>query len=239
MVHPKVDKWLKFTQQMLLPSSCVLCCRPGYNDLDLCRDCLADLPWNVPSCRLCALPLDPTAARLQVCGHCLYQAPPFHAGLAALRYQGVVPWLVHGFKYGGMLHLGRLLGDLLQRYVSIATIQRPDIIMPVPLASARQRQRGFNQALELARPLAKALDLPLDTATCQRVRHTAPQARQDARHRAANLRGAFALRARPGFTSVALVDDVVTTGHTAAELARTLRRAGVRHIQVWAAVRAP
>jgi ComF family protein len=153
-----------------------------------------------------------------------------------LRYDYPADGLIKGFKYGRRLAVGRVLGELMAERLAGRAL--PALVLPVPLHPARERERGFNQATELARPLAAALGLALDAGLCRRVRATPSQSALDRRTRARNLRGAFALsRALPA-DEVAIVDDVVTTGATAAALAATLRRAGVRRIEIWSAARA-
>jgi ComF family protein len=114
----------------------------------------------------------------------------------------------------------------------------PALVIPVPLHPSRERERGFNQATELSRPLAAALGIALDAGLCRRVRATPAQSTLDRRSRAHNLRGAFVLRRALDADEVAIVDDVVTTGATAAELTATLRRGGARGVEVWSAARA-
>jgi len=108
----------------------------------------------------------------------------------------------------------------------------------VPLHPARLRQRGFNQALELARALSRRLAIPVDTRSCLRIRQTLPQAELDRKRRIKNLRGAFSVDGLVGARHVAVLDDVVTTASTTGELAKALQRAGVARVEVWAAARA-
>ena len=119
-------------------------------------------------------------------------------------------------------------------------VELPDLLLSVPLHRRRLRQRGYNQALELARPLAQALHVPLRHDRLQRRRHTGAQTELDAVSRRRNVRGAFAVREGVALPAhVAILDDVMTTGATLAECARVLRRAGVARVDVWALARAP
>ncbi len=217
----------------LLPPACALCEAPGAL---LCPPCLAELPALGPACRRCALPLPADPGGL--CGPCLRRSPPFEALVAPFAYGPPLDRLLQALKYGGRLELARPLGERLA--VSwLAAGPPPELLLPVPLHPRRLRQRGFNQALELARAAARRAGLPLAPHLLRRIRDTLPQAALDARARRANVRGAFVLAAGlEGVRRVALVDDVVTTGHTVAELARLLRRAGVEEVRVWAAARA-
>ncbi|GAB6041709.1 hypothetical protein JCM17961_23840 [Endothiovibrio diazotrophicus] len=155
-----------------------------------------------------------------------------------MRYASPVDRLVQRFKFNGGLVDGRLLAHLLIDGAVARETARPELILPVPLHPARLRRRGFNQSLELARPLAEALAIPVDFALCARIRNTAVQSQLPAKARRANVRGAFALRGPLPAAHVALVDDVLTTGHTAAELARLLKGAGAERVEVWTLARA-
>lgn len=224
-------------QDLLLPPRCLLCGDAGAGGRNLCSGCLDDLPWNSPACWRCALPLPSDADAHNLCARCLRRAPPFDSALAALRYEPPLDFLVAGLKYRARLDHARLLGELLVHAVRQTDAPRPELLIPVPLHPRRLRERGFNQALELARPLARALNLPLARRGCRRVRATPRQTDLNARERRGNVRGAFSA-GRVAGRRVAIVDDVVTTGHTVAELARTLRQAGAVHVQVWSAARA-
>jgi ComF family protein len=155
------------------------------------------------------------------------------------------PWdrLIHAFKFSGRAELaGALSGRLLQA-VHRAGFVRPDLVLPVPLSARRLSQRGYNQAWELARPVARALGLPAETALLMRPLDTGQQAELDRAERLINLRTAFmvdpARRAVLRGRHVALVDDVMTTGATVHEATTTLLRAGAAAVQVWAFARTP
>jgi ComF family protein len=172
------------------------------------------------------------------CSRCLRRAPVWDALFAPFRYDPPLDRLVHRFKYQGHLDAARLLGELMVAAVTTARIPRPDYLVPVPLHPRRLRERGFNQALEAARPLAGALGLPLLPGAAERVRPTVSQAGLSARMRRHNLRGAFASAEAPPGSHIAIIDDVVTTGATVAALTKTLKEAGVARVDVWALARA-
>lgn len=231
-----IDKCTEFVQRWLYPPCCVLCGRPGSGGRDLCAGCYGDLPWVRGACTRCARPLHCAADRL--CGRCTRMPPPFAATIAPLRYRSPVDHLILGAKFGGRLQLTRLLGELLAEAAGMCELPRPEALLPVPLHPQRQRVRGYNQAVELARPVSRTLGLPLLTGACRRVRATASQTRLDGRARRANLRGAFAVTGALGCAHVAIVDDVMTTGSTVAALAQALVGAGVRRVDVWCVARA-
>jgi ComF family protein len=219
----------------LLPWRCLLCGDAGSDELDLCAACAAELPRNSHGCARCALPL-PGATPL--CGACQRKPPPWDAAWAPFRYGWPLDRLEARYKFGRELAAGRTLAELWRRLPP--PVARPALILPVPLHRARLRQRGYNQALELARPLGRALDVPVRHDLLLRARATAAQTELDAAARRRNVRGAFALREGAALPAhVALLDDVMTTGATLAECARVLRRAGVARVDVWALARAP
>ncbi|MEW6693128.1 MAG: ComF family protein [Pseudomonadota bacterium] len=215
----------------LLPRRCLLCDAPAGPD-QLCPACAAELPWVPLACPRCAMPVVTPGW----CPACQRQAPPFDAALAPLEYTGAVRFLLTQFKFHGRLSHGVPLACHLLASVRERGGGMPQALLPVPVHPGRLRERGYNQALELARPLARALDLPLLPHALARVRSAPPQVTLPERARAANVRGAFTVRGNiPGH--VALVDDVLTTGATTGELARLLKRYGCRRVEVWCACR--
>jgi ComF family protein len=144
------------------------------------------------------------------------------------------------FKFGRDLAAGRVLSEVLIEQAQRAPPPLPDVLVCVPLHRTRLRERGFNQAVELARPLARTLGIALSNDLLERTRDTRAQTGLDAIARRRNLRGAFAVSAkRPIPRHIALFDDVMTTGSTVRECARVLRRAGAERVDVWALARAP
>lgn len=203
--------------------------------MDLCADCATELPRNAHCCQRCALPL-PISAPL--CGRCQRKAPPWDAAWAPFRYAWPLDRLETRFKFGRDLAAGRVLATVWQQ--EARSIDLPQLILPVPLHPRRLRERGYNQALELAKPLARAWGVPCRRDLLQRVRHTDAQTGLDAVARRRNLRRAFVLRENVTLPShVAVLDDVFTTGATLAECARLLKRAGVTRVDAWALARAP
>ena len=207
----------------LLPGDCFLCAAPSGDPL-LCSACTASLPrLTAERCPVCALPT-PAAS---ICGACLKQAPHFDATQAGVRYEVPVDSLIQSLKYAHRLAGADFLGQALAR---LPAMHRPDLILPVPLSMARLAQRGFNQSLEIARPLARALGVPIEIGHVHRRRDTAPQTSLPWKERAGNIRHAFECEIDLTGKTVLLIDDVMTTGATLDELARTLKAHGAARV---------
>ena len=236
-VLPQVDGALSGLGRALWPPRCLVCSAAGRGDLDLCQACADGLRWNRCACLRCAMPLPRPAP---ACGACLQNdrrraLDEIHA---ACIYAFPVDRLLPRFKFHQDLAAGRLLTQLMAQ--AFCGLPRPDALVPVPLHRTRLRSRGYDQALELARPLARTLALPLHPALLMRCRATAPQSRLDAGARHRNLRGAFAVHDTGALPAhVVLIDDVMTTGATLQAAATVLRRAGVQRVDAWVCARAP
>jgi len=231
-----VNRIRRAAMAWLLPWRCTLCGNPGMPGLDLCAACRADLPWNTSACPGCARPL-PAGASAWRCGACLSHPPAWDIAFSALHYALPVDALVQQLKFHGRLARARLLGELLaQALQSERHTPWPAALIPVPLHPNRLRERGFNQARELALPLARHFAIPLRDDLARRIRATAPQVGLTAAARARNLRGAFAIDGAPP-AHVALIDDVLTTGSTLTAMSLALRAAGSMQIEVWTPAR--
>ncbi len=216
--------------RLLLPPRCLLCGAAGDAGLDLCRDCRSALPWQTSACARCALPL-PQAAPF--CGACQRTPPSFDAAWATFAYAPPLDRLLPRFKFHADLAAGALLSQLMREAPPPLAV---DALLPVPLHPGRLRERGFNQALELARPLARGRGVPLRPDLLQRVRATPAQTTLDGAARRRNLREAF-VAPGPVPVRVLLVDDVMTTGTTLAACADALKRAGAQWVGCWVAAR--
>jgi ComF family protein len=213
-----------------------LCGRPGGGEFDLCSDCVANLPRNDVACVVCAEPL--SAGGLEhVCGECLRDPPPFASSFVPYRYAYPLDHLVRGLKFRNDLACGRVLGELFSRRLLARDEPLPEAIVPVPLAPRRYRERGYNQASELALTIQRCTGVTVETRVVIRQRETAEQAGLDRKARRRNVRGAFAATASLRARSVAILDDVVTTGSTVRELASVLQQAGAEQVAVWAIAR--
>lgn len=230
-----------------LPSalqSCLLCENPAHRTA-LCQGCLNDLPWNTVSCQRCALPIGPGQS---LCSACQQERPGQALTLAPLCYEFPVDHLVAGLKYHGRLAHAPLLGELLRQHLEHHQHPAPDLLLPVPLHEGRLAERGYNQALEIARPVARHFRRDLETRLLERCKATLPQMQLDAAARARNPHGAFALnlerlhqlqQKNGTIESVAVIDDVMTTGATLAEITGLLLRAGIPRVELWVVARTP
>ena len=223
-----------------VPSCCVLCGCSGRTAL--CAHCRQRyLPAAIPRCGRCAITL-PAGAASPLCGACLRKAPAFDAAVVAVDYCAPLDQLVLGLKFGGQLAVAPLLGQLLADAMRQVPAQDwPGVLAPVPLGRRRLAERGFNQALEIARPLARSLGLRLAPTLLARSRDTAPQTLLTPVERRANLRQAFDVP-QAGMhlvrgQHVGVVDDVLTTGTTLDEVAGTLKRCGAARITILAFAR--
>lgn len=224
----------------LLAPACVLCGVEAAG-ARLCTDCMALLEHNDSACARCAQPL-PIAAPL--CGRCLQRQPAFDAAWAGYLYRAPFDHLVQRLKFNASLAVGRALSPAwstrLRDHLRARDAAPPDVLIPIPLHRSRLRQRGYNQALELARDLGNALAIPVQAQALSRTRATAPMPGMDLVSRRRNVRGAFAVSTESALPSrVALIDDVMTSGATLNEAAKVLKRAGVAWVEVWVLSRKP
>jgi ComF family protein len=214
----------------LMPQECLLCGGMG-GARPLCAACTEALPsLPAPRCPVCASPSPDGSA----CGACLKSPPAFDATFALWRYAFPLDKLVQALKYRHYLALsGFCAAEMLA-----APCPSGDVVMPLPLSRERLRERGFNQAVEIARPLARALRLPLSLDDAVRRADTAPQASLPWKERRANVKDAFECRSDLGGKAVIVVDDVMTSGATLDEFARTLKRHGATRVTNWVVARA-
>lgn len=234
---------------ILFPSDCRICRAPLTNiaRLPVCEPCLARiLPLDGPLCQICGEKLFHIIAETEdtpLCGICRRVGAHFRRAAAYGAYEGALRNLIHLFKYDGIRPAGKILGGLLNE--SVAAMALPDslIVIPVPLWSGKRTSRGFNQAEAIARSFMDfqtSSSIQLDTSILVRTRETASQTGLTRHQRRANVRGAFAVvkSAKIKGRSILVVDDVMTTGTTAGECARVLRRAGAKEVFVATVARA-
>ena len=232
----QVYNWLKNEH------GCLICDETTESALCVCNVCETELPWLLDQCDVCALPLPMEGL---ICGQCQEKPPAFKQVIAPWSYSFPVDSLISRFKHQARWPLGHMLARLLAQHVQHrfdnTDLTRPDCLLPVPLARKRLRERGYNQALMLARWLSQDLGIAHDEQLLLRPHETLAQQALDAKTRQRNLRGAFALCANAQVQGrhFALVDDVLTTGATAHSLSRLLISAGARQVDVYCLARTP
>jgi ComF family protein len=234
--------------QFVLPNRCPLC--GNSSRASLCASCEA-LCWNEPRlrCTVCAMPLALVRMRRRTdsardryrCPDCIEAPPAFDATFALGDYRAPLDLLARDLKFHARLALGRAFAERLAQAANDAPgpADRPDLIVPVPLARTRLIGRGYNQAWEIARPLARALGVPADATLARRTHYTAPQSRLDRDTRRRNVERAFTLTKPVGGLHVGVVDDVMTSGATLDALAHTLKTAGARRVTNFVVLRTP
>ncbi|HEX4943239.1 MAG TPA: ComF family protein [Usitatibacteraceae bacterium] len=214
------------------PADCLLCL-DAVRGAMVCDNCERLLPNSRRRCPRCALPMSED----WWCADCLREPPAFDDVVTAFDYRFPIDRLVRRFKFSADLATGAYLGDALAR--AAATAPMPDLVLASPASAARLRERGFNPALVLARRVASAAGIAVDSRVVAKIRHTPPQTGLDHATRRRNLRGAFAVRRRLDGIHVAVVDDVMTTGTTLSALAAVLKAAGAARVSGWVAARTP
>ncbi|MES2018740.1 MAG: ComF family protein [Pseudomonadota bacterium] len=238
-------RWPATLAGALLPSSCALCgmCCAGA----VCQPCEHQfLAPRGPRCLRCANPLAAADARGQ-CGVCQAQQPAFDATIAAADYSSPLDQLVLQLKFGGALALAPWFGQVLMTAVTAVTardgFELPNVLCPVPLGPNRLVERGFNQALEIARPLSRLLGVPLKPALAIRAKDTAAQSGVTPAQRKKNIRHAFIIApdalAMVRGQHIGLVDDVMTSGATLNELAAMFKRFGAARVSNFVFARTP
>jgi len=216
----------------VFPIPCLLCGLPS-QQWALCHACVSELPILGPACIRCAKPVKDA----QICGQCLKAAPAQIRSFCLYRYQGSVRRCITAFKYQQQLQLANLFAE--QMALALSSRQDlPDCLIPIPLHQKRLRQRGYNQAAEVAKILASRLNITYRPELLKRVKSTQPQSTLTFQQRKNNMRQAFALESRELPSHIALVDDVMTSGYTCGEAANLLKRQGVKTIEVWTIARA-
>lgn len=225
--------------RLLFPHTCVLCAERSNQSRDLCVDCEKELPWLGLACIRCGLKRS-AASTSDICGECQRQPPTFDRVFALCNYAEPIDRLIKAAKFRHQLVYARLLGDLLakQAHQDWYKLQPlPSLLIPVPLHATRLKARGYNQSLEIAKTAAKILRLPYAQDYCQRQKATLPQSTLAHHERDKNVLDAFVLKKPRRVQHVAIIDDIVTTGHTVDALSKKLREAGVQKIDVWCCAR--
>lgn len=243
----------------IIRSSCVLCDNAAQNPLDLCDDCRANLPCNSHPCTICALPLEPPTLYSRndlanhgdlanqgglvdenfKCGACTKAPGPITRSVIPYLYRPPADFMIRRLKYAGDTKYSRLVGELICQAVKMQATTSPDCLIPVPMHNSRYRERGFNQAHLIAGHISSHLKIPLHSTAVSRTIANDTQATLGARARQRNMRRAFSVTSSMKGRSIAIVDDVYTTGATCTALARLLISSGAQRVEVWAFARTP
>ena len=214
----------------IFKQKCLLCASPQANSHGLCSPCLSELPRHAStSCPQCGL-----SSSGQLCGSCISSPPDFDATHAVFLYQYPIDKMMQRYKYGNMLNTSYTFGQLLAEKSAFEAI---DLIIPMPMHPQRLKERGFNQALEIAKVLTKNRPEKLDYKSVARQTLTPPQASLALKERVKNIKGAFKVNSDLAGKRIAIVDDVMTTGASLNELAKTLKKAGASHVECWVIAR--
>ena len=220
------SKLLKY----FIPPKCYLCLTNQNitHERPLCDTCIYELPWNDHCCQRCAAPSE---YNIPFCRQCLTITPLYDNIVVPFIYQPPISYWIVQLKFYNNLRYNQLLGRLVS--TRIYQKNRPEVIIPVPLHVQRLKQRGFNQALQLAKVISNYTHIPIDYGYIVRYKNTPQQSSLNKRARLNNLRHAFTTSKKYTYNHVAIIDDVITTGNTIHELCRTLREQGCQRIDVW------
>ena len=224
---------VRILESLLAPGVCSACgCDPGSYE-SLCASCRESIAIVPNPCRCCG---QPNRLAELVCPACRLNPPRWQKLVAPLQYRGLTREYLLQLKYTDATYHAR---SLCRQAITAFRQQypRPEILLPVPLHSQRLLERGYNQALEIARLLSTELGIEVDRRALTRRHATAQQSGLSAPQRAANVARAFAYSTRRDYRHVAVVDDIVTTGSTSAEITQVLHRAGVEFVEIWALAR--
>ena len=229
------------------PSVCCICAQPAFDCTDLCQACRGHLPYLdlqaapdsaasrfMTLCIACGLP---QPVGMGCCIKCANKSSPYAHLLVPFRYAHPVDRLVTGLKYGGQLSYGRVLGTLLADECARTGAPMPDALLPMPMHPSRYRQRGFNQAQELARWCGSRLGLGVRSDWASRHVDTPALAGLNKASRELTIRGAFQVEPAVAGRHIAIVDDVLTTGASSTELARELYDTGAQTVSLWVVAR--
>jgi ComF family protein len=238
-----MPRWALAALDLIFPAFCPACAAPlgaGRRD-PLCGACWSAIPrLGPPLCDRCGIPFGVAApGQAGVCLGCRVDPPPFDCARGAGTYAGPLRQALHAFKFRGQRALARPLAELMREQCDAVLIPSVEALVPVPLARARLRERGFNQAELIADRLGALLGVSVRRRWLARVRETAPQTDLTAAQRRANVEGAFVASSSVAGRHLVLVDDVLTTGATSGECARALRAAGARRVDVATVARVP
>ncbi|PHS72438.1 MAG: phosphoribosyltransferase [Cycloclasticus sp.] len=239
LIPSKVNIWLNNAQTYIYPHTCFLCDQPSSTSMDLCTTCLNDFHSIDQRCTYCDIELSGVSLVTTnlVCGRCLKTTPYYDKIRTLYRYSDATRFLIQSLKFNAKHSCARTIGTLMARHFSHLN-EKPDALIAVPLHPKRLIERGFNQSDLIAQYIQQTLDVPMISHQLQRVTNTVSQSTLKAPERRKNLTNAFRYELLKTYPSIAVIDDVVTTGSTANEIAKTLKKAGVKRVEIWAFARA-
>ena len=214
----------------LIPIQCRLCGTFCQGQV-LCYACIAELPLIEAACPRCALPTFSS----QLCGQCLSKPPEQHASMSLYNYQDPIDRLIADFKFNDKLYLSQFFAEQMVSKLNSRIL--PELLIPIPLHPNRLKQRGYNQSFELAKSLSKYLTIPVSNDYLERIINTQSQSSMPFKQRKENIQHAFRVTDKRPPKHIALIDDVLTTGHTANAAAKTLKKVGAITIEVWTIAR--
>jgi ComF family protein len=242
MIALHKSELLQAAVSLLYPATCTICGKNVRAGEYLCYGCEGKLiPIVAPFCQTCSEPFKGSIDNAFTCANCAHRTIYFDAAVAAYRSRGIVRDVIHEFKYARHIHLRHLVARWLRAALDDERLRdcNFDLIVPVPLHPARERERGFNQASLLSELLSAQTSIPCKSVL-ERIRYTTTQTALDRSERMENLHNAFRLRKNADVRGlrVLLIDDVLTTGSTLSECARVLKRAGALSVHAATAARA-
>ena len=223
----------KTLDALLFPPVCPVCAAPVLENGALCPDCFAKLQFMPAAvCTRCGRPLPDSMQKAGPCLQCVKKKPVFDGVYSAFKYDDVSRSLIFSLKYGAKFDVVSFMAEAMNR-AGETLLTRADVLVPVPLHRWRLLSRRFNQSVLLAEAIARRRGLPVDVFSLKRCKHTHKQGHFSPFERFKNVKGVFAANA-DAFTGkrAVLIDDVFTTGATAGECAKTLKRAGAASVGV-------
>lgn len=229
------QKIASITQWWRIPSVCALCNHYHLDSQAVCKLCTRLFVRIDQGCAICRLPLIDN--QFLQCGHCIKKKPAFDKVITSYSFEEPLRTLLHDFKYHSALYLRNFMTELMLDSLTENTIS-PGCLVPVPMHPTRLKERGFNHAALLAKSLAKRLKTPCNLDLCRKKVNSVAQAGLSSKMRHRNIKNTF--HAKPNtYTHITLVDDLLTTGSTVNELAKTLKRSGVSRVDIWCLARTP
>ncbi|MEM7358537.1 MAG: ComF family protein [Pseudomonadota bacterium] len=230
-MYESLVKTAKSLSAWLIPHRCLACTAivSGPNQ-PFCETCHLALPFQPHSCTRCGQALN---AEQDYCGRCIQSPVPFDLCFYPFRYESPISDAIHRFKYGDRPQLAKPLGTVLASEIREHGLPLPEILLPVPMHVSRLRKRGFNQSLQLCKQVATELSIPYSNGVLEKSRATPAQVGLSLRERRASIRDSFRISRNFTKKSVAVIDDVITTGSTVEEIAKILKRNGVNYVYIW------